>query len=195
MHDGAVQTQIEIENKFEAVDEVEVTGLESIEGVVAVAPPVEHQLDADYFDTADLRLFHAGIVLRRRLGGSDEGWHVKLRQPDGSRTEVHEPVGDSPTDVPESLRRLLVLYAHHADLVTIATIRNHRTVHLLLDDHGQPVAEVCDDHVDASSTNAPRRRGASSRSNSPAREIAPCWNGSATTSCTPAPNRRRGRRS
>lgn len=155
MHDGAVETQIEIENKFEAVESVEVTGLDSIEGVVAVAPPAEHQLDADYFDTADLRLFRAGIVLRRRLGGSDEGWHVKLRQPDGSRTEVHEPVGDSPTSVPESLRRLLVLYAHHADLVAIATIRNHRTVHLLLDGHGQPVAEVCDDHVDASSTNAP----------------------------------------
>ncbi len=35
-------------------------------------------LDATYFDTDDLRLAREGITLRRRTGGDDEGWHVKL---------------------------------------------------------------------------------------------------------------------
>ena len=42
--------------------------------------------DALYFDTADLALAARRITLRRRDGGADEGWHLKLpdrlRRPD-----------------------------------------------------------------------------------------------------------------
>ncbi len=144
----ALRTEIEIERKFDAGDDVEIAGLASIDGVASVADPVAHDLDAEYFDTGDRRLFRAGIVVRRRLGGHDEGWHAKIERADGARIEVHEPVGE-PTAVPESLRRLLVLHLHDAELAPVARIRNHRTVRLLLDEHGRPVAEVCDDHVTA----------------------------------------------
>jgi hypothetical protein len=34
--------------------------------------------EADYYDTDDLRLIRGGITLRRRRGGDDAGWHLKL---------------------------------------------------------------------------------------------------------------------
>jgi len=47
-------------------------------GVAAVQELPEQLLDAIYYDTADLRLIRAGITLRRRTGGEDAGWHLKL---------------------------------------------------------------------------------------------------------------------
>ena len=47
-------------------------------GVAAVSRQGEQLLDAVYYDTADLRLIGAGITLRRRTGGQDAGWHLKL---------------------------------------------------------------------------------------------------------------------
>ena len=50
---------------------------------------------AVYHDTADLTLFRWGITLRRREGGHDEGWHMKLpvAGADGStRDEMRLPL-------------------------------------------------------------------------------------------------------
>ena len=49
-------------------------------GVAACSRPGEQLLDAVYYDTADLRLMRAGVTLRRRTGGEDAGWHLKLPQ-------------------------------------------------------------------------------------------------------------------
>lgn len=151
VHHGGVQTEVEIERKFRADDALEIAGLESIEGVAAVAAPVEHDLDAEYFDTVDLSLYRIGTVVRRRRGGPDEGWHVKVERPDGSRLEVHESLGSEAAAVPPELMRLLVLHVHGRELVPVASVRNRRRVHLLLDGHGRRLAEVCDDHVTATS--------------------------------------------
>ncbi|WP_242418751.1 CYTH domain-containing protein, partial [Frankia sp. CpI1-P] len=35
-------------------------------------------LDAVYYDSDDLRLARNQITLRRRTGGHDAGWHLKL---------------------------------------------------------------------------------------------------------------------
>ncbi|MET0907897.1 MAG: CYTH and CHAD domain-containing protein [Ilumatobacteraceae bacterium] len=145
-----MKTETETETKFD-VDEVVVAGLETIDGVASVAAPDEFDLDAEYFDTTDLRLLRANIVLRRRLGGDDEGWHVKLERTPGERTEIHEPAGDDPTSIPESLWDLRVLPCHDAELVPVARVRNHRRVYRLLDGAGAPIAEVCDDHVTSTS--------------------------------------------
>lgn len=50
--------------------------LVSVPGVGGVAPPVEVERVATYYDTGDLRLLSARITLRRRLGGVDDGWHL-----------------------------------------------------------------------------------------------------------------------
>src|SRR6185503_13979689 len=44
-------------------------------------------------DTEDLRLARAGVTLRRRRGGHDAGWHLKLPVGGDSRDEVR--VGDA----------------------------------------------------------------------------------------------------
>src|SRR6187549_1710112 len=127
-----MKSQTEIETKFDVDDDVVVTELHSIDGVLSAAAPVEFDLDAQYFDTSDLRLLSNSVVLRRRLGGDDEGWHVKF-----------ERAPEEPTEVPESLLDLLVLHCHDAELVPVAEVRNHRVVHRLLDPAGEPIAEVC----------------------------------------------------
>ncbi|NUP40532.1 MAG: CYTH domain-containing protein, partial [Streptomyces sp.] len=53
-------------------------------------PPEE--LDAIYYDTPDLRLLTRGVTLRRRSGGHDAGWHVKLPTEGPARLEVHAPL-------------------------------------------------------------------------------------------------------
>src|ERR1700678_3068310 len=93
---------LEIERKFEADASFVLPSLTDLPGAGSVAPPEVHQLDATYFDTADLALHRNKITLRRRTGGPDEGWHLKLpgtaaagaQLPAGvsSRLEVHAPL-------------------------------------------------------------------------------------------------------
>ena len=52
-------------------------------------------LTATYFDTPSHSLSAAGATLRRRTGGDDDGWHLKLKVADGERLEVHRPLGRS----------------------------------------------------------------------------------------------------
>ena len=68
---------LEIEQKFDVETGFERPSLAAIAGVTA-ADPVLHHLSATYFDTADQRLAASKITLRRRTGGTDEGWHLKL---------------------------------------------------------------------------------------------------------------------
>src|SRR3954470_20345642 len=85
---------LEIETTFEVPDGiVDLSLLQGVSGVAAVNGPQQLELEATYFDTVDLDLARARITLRRRLGGQDEGWHLKLPTAEG-RWEVHEPVGE-----------------------------------------------------------------------------------------------------
>ncbi len=70
-------------------------------GVAAVARQDEQFLDAVYYDTADLRLIGAGITLRRRTGGGDAGWHLKLPAGADTRDEIHLPLAAPGGAVPQ----------------------------------------------------------------------------------------------
>lgn len=49
----------------------------------------ERQLEAVYLDSEDLRLARAGITLRHRTGGGEDGWHLKLPTgTTGAREEI-----------------------------------------------------------------------------------------------------------
>src|SRR6266851_5652196 len=63
-----------------------------VAGVAAVSQQDEHILDAVYYDTEDLRLIRAGVTLRRRTGGEDAGWHLKLPTGAGTRDEIRLPL-------------------------------------------------------------------------------------------------------
>jgi len=141
----------EIETKYAVDGEAALPSLEGLPGVVRLRRSRTTSLEATYFDTADLDLASAGIVLRRRTGGSDAGWHLKLPTSKG-RQEVHEPLGRAVRTAPKSLRELLVAHVRGKSVAPVATVRARRTAHLLLDGDGRPLAEVSDDRVEAQGT-------------------------------------------
>ena len=70
--------QLEVEVKFSVDDANPVPDFSSVEGVAGVGDEQRFTLSATYYDTPDLQLTRNKITLRRRSGGPDEGWHLKL---------------------------------------------------------------------------------------------------------------------
>ncbi len=121
-------------------------------GVTAADPPVEHALEAVYHDTEDLRLARARITLRRRTGGPDAGWHLKLPGQDGARRELHAPLGRGVRTPPRALLDPVRGILRGAAIRPVATLRNNRVVTVLRDGDGRALAEVADDTVTASAS-------------------------------------------
>ncbi|MEU1671522.1 CYTH and CHAD domain-containing protein [Streptomyces roseifaciens] len=139
----------EIERKYEAggpAAAASLPDLSRVAGVATVTDEGTHELDAVYYDTADRRLAAAGITLRRRTGGSDEGWHLKLPVAPGVRDEIRAPL--SP-DVPRALASLVRARVRRAGLVPLVRIRSRREVSRLLDPQGTLLAEASADKVRA----------------------------------------------
>ncbi|MFH8785125.1 CYTH and CHAD domain-containing protein [Streptomyces roseoverticillatus] len=139
----------EVERKYEAdtpAAAASLPDLSRVAGVAAVTGEGPHKLDAVYYDTADRRLAAAGITLRRRTGGSDEGWHLKLPVAPGVRDEIRAPL--SP-DVPRALAALVRARVRHVPLVPLVRIRSRRTISRLLDAQGTLLAEASADKVRA----------------------------------------------
>jgi CHAD domain-containing protein len=139
----------EIEDKFDVDEAFVLPDLGSVARVETVTEPVEHDLEAMYFDTPDLRLSTAGVTLRRRTGGGDEGWHLKLPVDARTRTEVRRPLGQTVRTVPKPLVDRVRVHVRDSDLAPIVRIRTTRLVRQLLDAGGMLLAEVADDQVTA----------------------------------------------
>ena len=139
---------LEIEQKFEVDPGFERPSFAGLAGVTA-ADPVLHHLSATYFDTADGSLAASKITLRRRTGGTDEGWHLKLPASAGARREVHAPLGPAEREVPGELAARVAEVTGGRPLAPIATLHTERTVVTLHAGDGRAVAEVADDLVTA----------------------------------------------
>jgi CHAD domain-containing protein len=87
--------------------------------------------------------------LRRRIGGTDEGWHLKLLVAPGERREIRRPPGRAVRTVPVALRRLVRGFTRDAELEPIAKLSTVRTVRELQDADGAVLAQLCDDRVGA----------------------------------------------
>ena len=109
----------------------------------------EHHLQAVYFDTRDLALAAARVTLRRRSGGEDEGWHLKLPGAGGARQENRVPLGRAVRTVPAPLRRLVEELTGGRPLVPVAQVDTLRRVRHLLDPTGRVLLELADDRVEA----------------------------------------------
>jgi CHAD domain-containing protein len=119
-------------------------------GVAAVSRQGEQILDAVYYDTADLRLIGAGVTLRRRTGGEDAGWHLKLPvDAADTRDEIRLPLATPGGAVPKELAALVRAYARGAALAPVVHLQTSRTVLRLVDDAGRTLAEIAADHVSA----------------------------------------------
>lgn len=147
----STQTFLEVEAKFAVAELTQLPELTRLESVDHVAETRHHALSAIYYDTEDLRLTHAKITLRRRTGGNDDGWHIKIPS-EGGRTEIHAELGepvDGKYEVPQELVKQVRSIVRHKELSPIAQVDNNRTEMLLANEHNNPVAEFCDDHVTA----------------------------------------------
>lgn len=144
-----VTTMRETERKYEAIEELELDDLSGLLGFDTAAAPREVDLEAVYFDTADLRLVRAGVTLRRRQGGSDAGWHLKLPAGTDSRDELRLPLGRSQRHPPAELVALTRVYTRGAALAPVAELSTHRRCWVLADSTGRSLAELVDDRVSA----------------------------------------------
>jgi CHAD domain-containing protein len=135
----------EVERKFDVDPGALLPDLS--EAAAEVSEAVESQLDATYFDTADGRLARHHITLRRRTGGEDAGWHLKLPAAQDERTEVRQPLGRATRKVPAALAREVRALVRDRPLVPIAVLQTTRIERRLLDDDGNALATVADDTV------------------------------------------------
>ena len=140
---------VEIERKFDVEETVLFPSLQDLPGVARVDQPVEHRLEAEYFDTEDLRLASAEITLRRRTGGEDAGWHLKLPGGTDERTEFREPLGEQADGVPDALLRLVRVHTRGRTLIPVARLTTKRTVYRLRNKKEAVLADVSDDTVQA----------------------------------------------
>jgi inorganic triphosphatase YgiF len=138
---------LEIEAKYDLAAEADLPDLTAVEGVDAVRQQPAVTLTATYYDTADHALLRRGVTLRRREGGADEGWHLKVKVARGERLELRRPLGPDAVP-PTALTDLLTVLAPTAQLGPVATLLTHRTV-LNLVGGDVVLAEVADDVVAA----------------------------------------------
>src|SRR6266704_1810726 len=138
----------ETERKYEFEPGAALPGLRGLPSVEQESGLPEQKLDADYYDTADLRLVRSSVTLRRRRGGSDQGWHLKLPRRGDARQEIALPLGRS-RQVPAELASLVRAYARGQELRPVATITTTRRGRALLGSAGESLAEVTADDVTA----------------------------------------------
>jgi inorganic triphosphatase YgiF len=148
--DNGESSLIETEHKYDVDTDFAFPDLAGLSPGVVAAPPEVQRLVATYFDTDDLRLAGAHITLRRRTGGSDAGWHVKLPVSTDTRRELHFPLGPGTGTVPSRVATLVAEWTQGGSLRPIARLETRRTVRRLLDQAARVLAEVADDQVTGS---------------------------------------------
>ncbi|MFR9674782.1 CHAD domain-containing protein [Streptomyces sp. TR02-1] len=135
----------EVERKYEATDDTELPDLH-VKGVATVTDRGHATLRAVYWDTADSRLAADGVTLRRRTGGTHEGWHLKLPAGPHTRDEYRVPLAASP---PRTLTALVRSRARTEPLEPIVELTSERHTFHLQDAEGTLLAEVSRDTVTA----------------------------------------------
>ncbi len=142
------ETKREVERKYDIGADAELPDLTGVPGVGEVLDKGVVELDAVYWDTPDQRLAAASITLRRRTGGADEGWHLKLpvSLADGVRDEIHAPLSD---EVPPALLDLVRSRVRETELAPLVRLLSARDLRHLVDADGDLLAEVSIDAVRA----------------------------------------------
>jgi CHAD domain-containing protein len=139
----------ETEFKFRVASDFLLPEFTSLGFRVNAQPPVT--LDADYYDTERTTLLRWGVTLRRRSGGSDDGWHAKvpvLGADASTRDEIRvSAMGDT---VPTELVQILTPLLRGQDVVLRAHVETQRTSYLISSSADEALIELVDDYVDVS---------------------------------------------
>lgn len=136
----------EVERTYAPSPDQSIPDLTVLPGVAEVGEAVSIELSATYFDTADLALLRAGVSLRRRTGGSDEGWHLKIPAGDG-RDEIQLPLSRAKNMPPAQLRTAVIGWTRGEALESVALIETRRSTRPIHDAAGAVLAELADDRV------------------------------------------------
>jgi inorganic triphosphatase YgiF len=152
---------LETEQKYDADEGFELpefgrlAGRSGRRGVLG-AEPKRYYLSATYFDTDDLDLHRHRVTLRRRVGGPDEGWHLKLPVRKDTRQERHAPLDEGGAGaIPARLAAQVEDIIAGARLHPIAILDTERTVVTLAGKTGEPLVEIADDQVTATRFGGP----------------------------------------
>ncbi|HSS23869.1 MAG TPA: CYTH and CHAD domain-containing protein [Mycobacterium sp.] len=145
---------LEVERKFDVVESTVSPSFEGIAAVAHVEKSPTQSLDATYFDTPTQDLARNQITLRRRTGGPDAGWHLKLPAGPDARTEVRAPLAGADDTVPSKLRDVVLAIVRDRPLEPVARIATERETQVLYGAEGAALAEFSNDHVTAWSAGA-----------------------------------------
>ena len=145
---SSTSRHLEVEKKFEVDESTVSPSFDGLAAVARVERSPSQTLDAVYFDTPGRDLAAHRITLRRRTGGADAGWHLKLPAGPSARTEVRAPLTDG-DDVPDDLRDVVLAIVRDRPLEPVARITTNRLVDHLYGADGTALAEFADDHVAA----------------------------------------------
>jgi inorganic triphosphatase YgiF len=143
---------LETEQKYDADADFVLPKLGSLPGLGGkrLADAKRIYLSATYYDTEDLALIQHKVTLRRRVGGDDEGWHLKLPVRKDTRQELHAPLGEGTVgSVPARLADQVKDITAGRPLHPVAILDTERTVVTLPGPSGVPLVEVADDRVTA----------------------------------------------
>lgn len=141
----------EVERKLRVHALFRLPDLTTAPGVAQATEQRTRELVAVYHDTQDYTLFRWGVTLRRREGGEDSGWHMKLPvdgHSEGTRDELQVPLSEGEVGhVPAALTEVVTAYLRGAPLAPVVTLRTERTPFVLYDSDGVAFAELVDDAV------------------------------------------------
>ncbi len=143
----------EIEIKFRIPADLIINIGDILASTHHVGEPLDHRsMDATYYDTASLSLIRWGVTLRRRSGGGDDGWHMKLPlrysdagAPAHGMDEIH--VDGTASLIPSPLVSIASPLIRRQELVPVARVVTERSPYLVRDDQGEILVEVVDDWV------------------------------------------------
>jgi len=144
-------THREVEVKMRVSQDFDVSPyLIDLPGVSVVGPSTV-EMSAAYHDTRELTLLRWGITMRRREGGADAGWHLKLPVSDGvegARDELHLPlVSGGNGQIPAEFSAVVAPLLRNKEVEHLADVNTTRTTYTLVDEEGTALVEVADDHV------------------------------------------------
>src|SRR6201999_3855521 len=128
---------LEVERKFDVVESTVSPSFEGIAAVARVEKSPTQTLDATYCTPPPGDRARTKIPVRRRTGGHDAGWHLKLPAGPEARTEVHEPLEasgpDGPDSVPNELADIVLAIVRDQPLQPVARITTQRESQVLYD--------------------------------------------------------------
>ncbi|CAN5789780.1 CYTH and CHAD domain-containing protein [soil metagenome] len=130
-------------DRFDGDRSADSPAFDDIASVAWVTRSPTQTLHAEYFDTPGRDLAAHNVLLARRAGGTEDGWHLTL--PAG---EIHTPPDiDNHGDVPATLRDVVLAITRDRPLAPVARTTAHRTVDTLFDANDVALAEFTDEEV------------------------------------------------